>query len=288
MELLKEIDWKKEASVMIVEILGSLIAAIGLYNFGVAAELPISGFSGIAILIYRLTSLDIGKGMLLLNIPVVLLAYRVLGRRFVLRSIRCMVIFSFVIDEIAPLLPTYSGDRLLAAICTGAVAGVGFASIYTQGTSTGGSDFIVLSVKKLKPHIGLGTISFCFEVCVILVAGFVFRDTDGIIYGLICNFLMASVMDKVMYGRHASKTTMIVTSQGRKIADLIDKSVNRGCTLLKGQGGYTGLEKDIVLCACNKKQMYALLKEIGREDPKSFMITLDSNEVQGEGFHREY
>ena len=125
---------------------------------------------------------------------------RLLGRHFFFSSLRCMLISSLMIDYVAPLLPVYSGDRLLAALCTGVFAGLGYAVIYMQNSSTGGSDFIIMAVKNLKPYWSVGKISFVTDVIIILLGGFLLRDVDGIIYGMIVSFLLAIVVDKLMYG----------------------------------------------------------------------------------------
>ena len=148
---LKQIFW---------EVVGSAFIAGGIYNFAVQAGFPMTGFSGISIILYQLFGVPIGFSTILLNIPVAILCYRLLGRHFFFSSLRCMLISSLMIDYVAPLLPVYSGDRLLAALCTGVFAGLGYAVIYMQNSSTGGSDFIIMAVKNLKPYWSVGKISF--------------------------------------------------------------------------------------------------------------------------------
>lgn len=278
--MIKKVDYKA----MFLETVGSLLVAIGIYNFAVMSEFPMTGFSGIAIILYRLYSLPIGLTSILLNIPVALLCYRLLGKTFFLRSIRCIMISSFLIDTIAPMLPVYHGDRLLSAICTGIIGGIGYAMIYMQNSSTGGSDFITLSMKALNPHISLGKISFFAEVGIILLGGIIFQDMDGIIYGMIINYLFAIAVDKIMYGINAGKFTLIVTSMGDKITKVIEESSGRGSTIVSARGGFKKERKEVILCACNNKQMYRVQQAVKEADPDSFIIILESNEVHGEGF----
>ncbi len=268
----------------LAEVAGSLLIALGIYNFAVAAQFPMTGFSGLSIILYRLAGIPIGMSTMLLNIPVALLCYKLLGRGFFLRSLRCMVISSLIIDWVAPLLPVYQGSRMLAAICTGVLAGLGYAIIYMRNSSTGGTDFIIMSVKALRPHLSLGKIAFLSDVGIVLLGGYLFRDVDGIIYGLIINYLLAVVVDKVMYGVSAGKLAMIVTEDGRQIADAIEGCCGRGSTIWRAAGGYQGAEKQVVLCACNNKQMYQVQKAVKEQDPHSFLVILESNEVLGEGF----
>ncbi len=274
----------ESSKVIFMEILGSILISIGIYNFAVNAGFPMTGFSGIAIILNRLFSVPIGASTIVLNIPVAILCYKLLGRVFFFRSVRCMIISSVMIDYLAPLFPVYEGDRLLAAICTGIIAGFGYAIIYMQNSSTGGSDFIIMATKAVKPHIPLGKIAFLSDVGIILVGGIIFNDIDGIIYGMIVNYFFAMMVDKVMYGVNSGKLALIVTEFGETIADIVDKSCGRGSTLLNARGGYQQDKKDVVMCACSNKQLYLVEKAVKKADPKAFIIIMESNEVLGEGF----
>ena len=266
------------------EMIGSILIAIGVYNFAVHAEFPMTGFSGISIILYRLWSIPIGFSTILLNIPVAILCWKLLGKGFFLRSVRCTIISSVSMDYIAPLFPMYEGSRLLAALCTGVFAGLGYSLIYMQNSSTGGADFIIMAVKALRPHMGVGRISFVIDAVIIVLGTMVFQDVDGIIYGMIVSFLLATVIDKVMYGMNAGKMALIVTDDGKKICDVIEDCCQRGSTILKAQGGYQQEEREVVMCACNNKEMYLVQQAVKEADPASFMIVLESNEVHGEGF----
>lgn len=269
---------------IITEIVGSFLVALALYNFALMAKFPMTGFSGISMILYRLFGLPIGLTTILLNIPVAILCYKLLGKGFFFRSIRCMVISSLMIDYVAPLLPVYNGDRLLAAICTGVLGGLGYSMIYMRNSSTGGSDFIIMAVKALKPHLSLGKIAFLSDVGIILAGGIIFKDMDGVVYGMIINYIFAIAVDKVMYGMNAGKVALIVSESGTEIADMIDQYCGRGSTLLDARGGYKQERRDVVMCACSTKQMFLVEKAVKKIDPNAFIIIMESNEVLGEGF----
>ena len=130
------------------EIFGSLIAAFALYNFAVQAEFPMTGFSGIALIFYRLWNIPIGISTIVLNIPVAILCGKIIGKRFLFKSLRCMIIASLFIDYVAPLFPVYTGDRMLAALAAGILGGIGYALIYSRNSSSGGIDFIIMAIKN--------------------------------------------------------------------------------------------------------------------------------------------
>ena len=280
-----KIKYKKQLKQISTEVVGSAFVAAAIYNFALNADFPMTGFSGISIILYHLFKLPIGFSSVILNIPVIFICYKLLGKRFLFSSVRCMLISSIFMDYVAPLFPVYACSRLLAALCTGVIGGIGYAMIYMVNSSTGGMDFITLSVKSINPHIPLGKIVLASDVIIVLIGGILFGDIDGVIYGLIVSFLFSTVIDKMMYGINAGKLTLIVTDHGKMICDLIDEITARGSTILEGQGGFQGAKKQVVMCACSNKEMYQIQTAIREADPASFMIILESNEVHGEGFH---
>lgn len=279
---------KELAMDILVDVVAGMVIAIGVYNFALNANFPLAGFSGIAIILYHLFRIPVGIGTILLNIPVSIFCYKFLGRTFFLKSVKSMIISSILMDYVAPMFPVYNGSRLLAALCMGVLCGGGYAAIFMRGSSTGGQDFITMAIKKVKPHMTLGVITFGFDICTILLGTIlVFKDVDGLIYGIIVTYLMAIVMDRIMYGIDEGKMTLIVTEHGDEVAEQIDEYSGRGSTILQGMGSYSKKKKDVVMCACNNKQMYTIKKMVRQIDPQAFTIIMESNEVVGEGFKEE-
>lgn len=285
---MKQIKWKELGVDILIDIVAGMIIAVGIYNFALKANFPVAGFSGIAIVMYHLFGLPVGIGTILLNIPVSIFCYKFLGRVFFFKSLKSMVISSLLMDYVAPLFPVYEGSRFLAALCMGVLCGVGYSMIYMRASSTGGQDFITMSVKKIKPHMSLGVITFIIDIfTIVLGTVVVFKDVDGFIYGVIVTYLMAYVMDRIMYGIDAGKMTLIVTEHGEEVAERIDEYSGRGSTILHGMGSYSKKKKDVVMCACNNKQMFAIKKMVHQIDPQAFTVIMESNEVVGEGFKEE-
>jgi len=271
---------------LLVDFAGGFLIAIGVYNFTLHANFAPAGINGVAVILNHLFGFTLGTTILLLNIPIILLSYRLLGKVFLLKSIKTMVIGSLMMDYVAPLLPTYQGDPLLSAICAAAISGVGYAFIYVRGSSTGGSDFLTMSVRALKPYLSIGKIAMCIDSCVILVGGLVFGNIDAVIYGLICTFGASTMVDKIMYGMGAGKLLLIVTDHGYEVAKSIEKATERGATILRAEGSFSQAEKQVVMCACDKKQITLVRDAAYETDSSAFIIVTESNEVFGEGFKR--
>lgn len=283
-----KINWRETGIDLLTDIVAGALIAAGVYNFALQADFPVAGFSGIAIILYHLLGIPVGIGTILLNVPVAVFCYRFLGRTFFLKSMKTMLISSILTDYVAPLFPVYEGSRLLAALCMGVLCGTGFALVFMRGSSTGGQDFITMSIKKVKPHMSLGAITGVLDIgTIILGSVLVFHDVDGFIYGIIVTYLLTVIMDKILYGIDEGKMTLIVTERGKELAGQIDAYSGRGSTILRGVGGYSGKNKDVILCACNNKEMYQIKKMVHSLDPEAFTIIMESNEVVGEGFKEE-
>lgn len=270
---------------ILADILGSFFIAIGVYNFAAASEFPVTGVSGIALVFYYYWHLPIGLMTMALNIPIILICGRILGGKFMLKSVKTMFVSTFFMDAVAPLLPIYQGELILSCICMGIFSGVGYALIYMRNTSTGGSDFITMAIRAKKPHLSLGRIIVILDCSILLICGFLMGgNVDKIIYGLIGTYIVSVVVDKVMYGLDAGKVTLIVTDHGQEVANKIHELTERGATLLKGAGSFSKNDKQVVMCASSYKQMHVVQRAVKEVDENAFMVIMEANEVRGEGF----
>lgn len=276
---------KKIGLDILTDILGGILLTAATYSFAIPAEFPMTGVSGVALIFYQLFGLPVGALTVLLNIPIIICCYKTLGKQFYLKSLRSTLITSAIMDILGPRLPTYQGDLILAALCAGVLLGIGFAIIFMRGSSTGGFDFIMMAIKYYHPHLSLGKIAFMMDTVVICAGAVIIGSgVDSAIYGLILNYLYSAVLDKMICGTNSGKLTLIISDHPREIVDEIDKIVERGATLLKGIGGYSGEEKEVVMCASSSKEMYAIRKRVHEIDERAFVIVMESNEVIGEGF----
>lgn len=183
---------------LIVDCIGSFLIGISVVVFALNADFTPGGINGMGMIVNHLTGLPIGTAILLLNVPIILLSFRLLGKHFFLCSLKTMIISSFFIDHVVCYLPAFEGSRLAAALLSGLFAGTGLALIYLQNSSTGGSDFLIMSVKKLKPSFSIGQITQLLDGGVIFLAAFVFHQIDAVIYGLVYTLTSSLVIDLVM------------------------------------------------------------------------------------------
>ena len=279
-EILKE--WSID---IVVDIIAGIFMGIGTYCFAAAFKFPMVGFTGLALILYQLFGLPVGIGTIVLNIPFAIISYREIGRKFLLKSIKSIVITSIMIDIVAKFVPAYQGEYILAAICTGVISATGYALIFMRDSSTGGADFIMVLINHFFPHFSLGKIALVIDSCIIVLGvALVSKNVNSLIYGLIIAYLVATVLDKAMDGLTAGKLIMIICDKPKDMAKEIASLIDRGSTYLKAVGSYTDEERDVVMCACRVKEVHTVRQAAKKLDPRSFVIIMDSNEVAGEGF----
>ncbi|WP_395150287.1 YitT family protein [uncultured Allofournierella sp.] len=269
---------------LLFDVVGSILFGIGVYTFALKGEFAPGGISGLALIINSLTGLPIGAMTLVLNIPIVALTFPILGRKFLLKSLRTMVISSVIIDGVLPLFPVYEGNRLLSAVFSGILMGIGLALIYMRDSSTGGADFVIHAAKRKAPHLSFGQISLFMDAAIILLGIPAFGDIDSALYGMISAFALTIVMDKIMYGAGSGKLAMIITDYGKEVARSIDQAVERGATLVDVTGSYSGERKDMVLCACSNNEVFKVRSAAHKVDPAAMVMICEATEVFGEGF----
>lgn len=269
---------------ILFDIVGSLFYAIGLYTFAKAQNFAPGGLSGLALILHHLSHVPIGTTTLILNIPFILISYKIVGRQFLFKTARSMLLCTVFLDCIFPYTPSYQGSPLLAAMYSGVFLGAGLALFYMRGSSSGGTDFLTMSIKAKCPHLSIGAVTMAIDLLIIALGWPVFGSIDAALYGLIATFSTSTVINKIMYGIGSRKLLLIITSKGREVAAQIVSSSGRGATRIKAYGAYTCQEKEVLLCACSGAQTYPIKDMIYAIDPDAFIMLTETSEVFGEGF----
>lgn len=265
-------------------IVAGLLYAVSICYFAQNANFAPGGLSGLALIGNYLWDLPIGITTLVLNIPLILLSLKFLGKTFLAKTLITMLWCTFFQDVVFTRIPGYSGDPLLAAVFSGITLGVSLALMYMRGTSSGGTDFLTMSIKMLRPHLSMGAVTGLIDLVIILLGWPVFGSVDAVLYGLITTAATSLVIDKVMYGSSSSKMLTIITTKGQEIADCIARDADRGSTMLRALGTYTGTERQMLLCVCARPQVYTIRTAAYRIDPSCMVMISDTSEVYGEGF----
>ena len=267
-------------------VLGSAIFALGFSLFLAPNDMSAGGISGLALIFVELAGIgSVGTLSILINLPLFILGGLKIGKQFFAGSLLGMVLSSVLIDAFA-LIPFPTLEPLISVLYGGVICGLGLGIVFICGTSTGGSDILVRLLKLKYRNVPIGQISMCFDAIVVILTGIVFKDVTKSLYTCITVFLCSQVIDAVVYRFDYSKVALIISTEHQQIADAIGKKLDRGATLLHGEGSYTHREMKVVLAAV-KKQQVAELKELVMEiDPKAFVIVQEAHQVLGDGFSR--
>lgn len=278
------LNWKTIAVDQLYNLAAGLLYAAAISYFAGGANFAPGGVSGIALIANHLWHWPIGLVTVLINIPLALGSIFFVGRTFLVKSMISTVYCALFQDLLFARLPTYTGDPLLAALFTGVLWGAAMALFYMRGSSSGGTDFLTVSINTRRPHLSVGMITGVIDIAIILLGWPVFGSIDSVLYGLVTTVLTSFTIDKIMASSASSKMLTIITMHGQDIADWISRHCDRGSTLVKATGTFTGSERQILLCACTRLQVYAIRAAAYAIDPHCMVMISETSEVYGEGF----
>ena len=263
--------------------LGCLLCSIAINLFLVPHQLISGGVTGLAVISNFLFGFPIGVVLLLLNVPLIYVAYRFLGKNYTINTIFGTIFFSFTVDAtqfLAALSPL--DDPILACLTGGIILGLGSGLIFRVNGSAGGVD-IVAGIMKKYYSLNVGVTSFAINMVIVLIATTLFGLKLAVLT-LIAMYVGANVTDKVVQGFNHRKSITIISNNGNKIATAIISEVGRGVTLLHGEGAFTRQNKEIVFVVVSLTEIAKIKLIVEEVDPCAFMIIQDAAEVMGGGF----
>ena len=264
--------------------LGAVIYALAFDWFVAPNQIAMGGVTGLAQIVNALVPvLPVGVLSILVNVPLFLAGWRLLGGRLLVSSLYAMAVSSLAIDVIAWMHTFPPMDPILATLYGGAGMGVGLGLVFSQGATTGGTDIIGKLLKLKFPWLPIGELVMIQDMVVVILAAVVFGTVNAALYGLIQMYLLSKVMDMILYGWDTSRVAYIITDRWEEtVQGLLD--MNRGVTLLQGKGAYTGAEKQVLLVAFRQREIVPIKRMLREIDPKAFFIVCDAHEILGEGF----
>ena len=244
------------------------------------------GITGLAQIVnFFCPKLTIGFLVILFNIPLFLIGWRLFGTHMLLSSITAMAVSSLMLDGLA-MVVTFPPmeDKLLACVIGGVLLGSSMGIIFLQGATTGGTEIVARLLKLKLSWLPMGKCLLAADLTMVLLVALVFRNIGTALYGAVTIYISTLVMDQVLYGTDTAKVAYIISDHPEDIAKVILQDLDRSFTYLKGEGGYRGQEKNVILCAFKQREIVTIKETIRRVDPNAFMIVTSAHEVLGEGF----
>jgi uncharacterized membrane-anchored protein YitT (DUF2179 family) len=272
-------SWKNVLYNLVLISAGSLIFVLGMNSVLIPSKLLSAGVTGIALMLhYLFPRLNVGLAYFLLNIPLMLLGFFSISRRFLLYTLYGMGFFSLT----AAFLKTPAAvieDPILAALFAGIICGAGVGVILRSIGSTGGVDILAVYANQ-KFGFRPGSVSLLFNTTVLMMGAYFF-GLEIALYTLIYVFTSSRVLDAVLSGFNQRMSTMVISEKTAEMAKEIFKKVNRGVTFLKGRGAYTGRERDVIFTVTTLTELPKLKEVIFAIDPEAFVVVNNTLEVLG-------
>lgn len=269
-------------------IVGSHLYAIAIVCFLNPANIAPGGATGTSIILNHLFGLPIGTVSILINIPILYAGYRKLSRGLIVKSSIALILTSLLIDVvITPLLPVYSGDRLLGSVFGGVLLGIGLGMIFSAGYTTGGTDILSLLLRLKFPHLRIGLAILIIDCFVLAASVLLFHDIEAGLYGIIALFCSGKLVDSMVYYGDSSRIAFIVTSRHKEVCEAILNRLDRGVTVINAEGGFTGETRKIIMCAVRHREFSKLKDTVFETDDNAFLTSSVSDGIYGEGFFRQ-
>ena len=266
----------------------SAIYAVGFNWFYAPNAIAFGGITGVGQIINAvLPWAPIGTVVIILNIPLFILGWRLFGGHLLLSSLYAMAVSSVFIDIVNGIWTFEAMDSMLACVFGGVFMGASLGMVFQQGATTGGTDLIARLLKLKITWLPMGKLLIATDMVVIVASAIAFGSVYSALYGVVALYIAGIVMDRMLYGLDSAKVAYIISDRFKEIADVLVNDLDRGVTILQGQGGYSGAEKKVLMCAFKQRQIVSIKKMVKELDPSAFIIVCDAHEVLGDGF-REY
>lgn len=286
---MEKIDRKKiikELRRYLFMILGCFCYSLSLRSFLIPNEIVGGGVSGAASLIEMITGLPAGLFIVVINIPILILGFNLMGWKFILN---CFITTATLggTTEILSLFGNslfFCDDKILAGLYGGILQGIGIGFFIKYETSSGGTELLGRLTYHVMPFGSIATHVAMLDGVVVVLGAIVLKNPANVLYALILIFVSAKLSDMVLYGFTKAKMCYVITEKAEEISEFLISHSPRGVTMVQGEGMYSKTNKGVLLTCVKNNQVVALKNAIKSLDENAFVIVTDANEVYGKGF----
>jgi uncharacterized membrane-anchored protein YitT (DUF2179 family) len=265
-------------------ILGSLILSLAVVGFFVPNQVITGGTAGLALLLHYITPLTIGSLIALINLPLLIVGNKYLGKMFAIRTIITIFLISIFIDFFSQVvnLKPFILDTTLSAIFGGIFVGVGLALVIKGNSSAGGSTILARIISS-KTEIKPGQVILIIDSIIVLSSLFIIEDTAKVLWSIISIYITTKVIDVILTGSLNKKVVYLVTQKTEELKQLISQELGPEGTILKGDGLFEGQEKRMILIVVEVTKLQRLRQMVKETDPDGFLIITEASEMLGRG-----
>nr|WP_321405669.1 YitT family protein [uncultured Carboxylicivirga sp.] len=268
--------------------IGLAIGTLGWTGFLIPAKIVGGGLTGASTILFFLFGWDVGLTSLVINIALILIAMKVLGASFGIKTIYCVLVFSGLLSLMRPFFdaPIVS-ELMMNAIIGGILGGLGAGIVFVNGGSTGGVDIIAMIINKYK-NISLGRLLLAMDVIIISSSYFLVQTSsiETVVYGFMTMAIVAYTVDLVISGNKQTVQFFIISTKPEEIQKSVIFDANRGLTILHGTGGYSGEDRKVLMVIAKKSDTQMILKVVKQIDADAFITVGTVMGVYGQGFDK--
>ncbi len=269
----------------LIILVGGFIYAVGFQFFMYPNAIVSGGITGIAMILNTFTGFPVGMMVIILNIPLFAISWRHFGLDFMLGSLAGVAISSIFVDLLATTGIVLTDEPMLGAVIGGVIKGAGLGAIYYVGATTGGIDIVAKMLRQRYSQFNFGTMILIMDSLIIVVYAAVLGNYESAMYSVIAMFVVSKVIDLVLYGFDTSSLCYIISENSEDlIQSIISGPIQRGVTILEGEGAYSHRQKHVIMCVIKRNQIAQLRRLVKSIDENAFFIVADVKNVFGKGF----
>lgn len=271
---------------LVMIVIGCAIYGLSLDMISVPNKLADGGLSGVALILRHFWGINMGLSTLVLNIPLIILGYRFMGKRQLVYTIWGTIWLSFFLSfwKVVPFISEFNleHDLFLSAVLAGVLSGFGLGLVFRYNGTTGGTD-IIARIFQIKFGVSSGKMLLACDA-IVLFASLSYLDIKHMMYTLLASYILSKVMDAVQEGAYTARGLFIISNKYEEIGQMIDKKLERGFTYLKGYGGYKKDSRPVIYVVVSPREIVTIKNLIESIDPNAFVTVIEVHEALGEGF----
>lgn len=271
---------------IIIILFASAVYSLGVHCFISPNNIAPGGVTGIAIILSAIVPVKVGTLIFVFNVPLMILGFIFLNKTTMIKTVISVAAITVLTDLLGEFVPTYSaegGKGIMAALFGGALMGIGLGLNYQREGTSGGTDIIIKMIQRQSPDLKIGALTAVLDIFVVGLGMLVYGDINVVLFAVVAIFVQSKFIDFLVYGTQESRFLMIFSERSREIAQKL-LAQNRGVTLFKAEGAYSGTERQVIVTAVHRTAYSKVKRTVREVDPKAFVITTSAGEVFGEGF----
>ncbi len=265
-------------------VIGALFLALAVVGFFAPSELITGGTAGLALLLHYISPLTIGTIIIVVNVPLILIGIKFLGKMFAIRTIITIVLISVFIDFLTHVihLKPFIVDDALGAIFGGIFVGIGLA-LTIKGESTAGGSTILAKIISSKTEMKPGQVILMLDFLIIFSSLFILADTGKVLWSIVSIYIIAKVIDVILTGNLNTKVVHLVTQKTELLKKIIREELGPEGTILKGDGLFENQDKKMILIVVKVEKLQKLRQIVKDNDPEAFLVITEAAEMLGRG-----